>query len=274
MSTGAGAMATPAAPSRTLAALGNAASGIGYFFAGLAILIGLWWLAIYIATKNPALSQFTNFGPLPAFKAIPHMWDNGLIPKALQTSAYRLGMGLLIAIAIGVPIGIIMGRNKRFRELSNSPFQLMRMISPLSWEPIAVIVFAGWDSAIIFLIAIAAVWPIMFSTAAGLSKVDPAWFKVARNLGATPWQMVTEIIVPAIAFDVVTGIRLAVGVAWIVLVPAEFLGVTSGFGYTIEDARESLEYENLMAMILVIGAVGYVLDSACMVLIKKYSWHK
>jgi NitT/TauT family transport system permease protein len=74
--------------------------------------------------------------------------------------------------------------------------------------------------------------------------------------------MVTQIIVPAITFDVVTGIRLAVGVAWIVLVPAEFLGVTSGFGYTIEDARESLEYDHLMAMILVIGAVGYVLDDA------------
>jgi NitT/TauT family transport system permease protein len=223
---------------------------------------------------NPALSQFSNFGPGPAFKAIPHMWDNGLIPKALQSSGYRLGMGLLIAIAIGVPIGIIMGRNKMFRDLTNSPFQLMRMISPLSWEPIAVIVFAGWDSAIIFLIAIAAVWPIMFSTAAGLAKVDPAWFKVARNLGAKPWQMVTEIIIPAIMFDVVTGIRLAVGVAWIVLVPAEFLGVTSGFGYTIEDARESLEYEHLMAMLLVIGAVGYVLDSFCMALIKRYSWHR
>lgn len=274
MTTNAGTMANPGAQSRSAAAMGNAASGIAYFFAGLAILIGLWWLAIYVATKNPALAQFANFGPAPAFKAIPHLWENGLIPKALQTSGYRLGMGLLIAIAIGVPIGIIMGRNRRFRDLSNSPFQLMRMISPLSWEPIAVIVFAGWDSAIIFLIAIAAVWPIMFSTAAGLAKVDPAWFKVARNLGATPWQMVTEIIIPAIAFDVVTGIRLAVGVAWIVLVPAEFLGVTSGFGYTIEDARESLEYENLMAMILVIGAVGYVLDSMCMVLIRKYSWHK
>ncbi|MBI5109507.1 MAG: ABC transporter permease subunit [Rhodocyclales bacterium] len=268
-------MANPAAAqSRTSAAFGNAATGTGYFFAGLAILIALWWLAIYVATLNPKLAHFANFGPVPAFKAIPHMWNSGLIPKALETSGYRLGMGLLIAIAIGVPIGVIMGRKRRFRELTNSPFQLMRMISPLSWEPVAVIVFAGWDSAIIFLIAIAAVWPIMFSTAAGLSKVDPAWFKVARNLGATPWQMVTEIIVPAIAFDVVTGIRLAVGVAWIVLVPAEFLGVTSGFGYTIEDARESLEYEHLMAMLLVIGAVGYVLDSLCMVLIKKYSWHK
>jgi NitT/TauT family transport system permease protein len=150
----------------------------------------------------------------------------------------------------------------------------MRMISPLSWEPIAVIVFAGWDQAIVFLIAIAAVWPVMFSTAAGLSKVDPAWFKVARNHGAKPWHVVTQIIVPAIAFDVLTGIRLALGVGWIVLVPAEFLGVTSGFGYTIEDARESLEYEKLMAMLLVIGAVGYVLDSICLSLIKRYSWHK
>lgn len=273
MSTNAAALANPT-QSRSSAAFGSVSSSVGYFLAGLAILIGLWWLAIYIATKNPALAQFANFGPVPAFKAIPHMWNNGLIPKALQTSGYRLGMGLLIAIAIGVPIGIIMGRNKIFRDLTNSPFQLMRMISPLSWEPIAVIVFAGWDSAIIFLIAIAAVWPITFSTAAGLSKVDPAWFKVARNLGAKPWQLVTEIIIPAIMFDVVTGIRLAVGVAWIVLVPAEFLGVTSGFGYTIEDARESLEYEHLMAMLLVIGAVGYVLDSICMVLIKRYSWHR
>jgi hypothetical protein len=114
----------------------------------------VWWLAIYNRRnrdQEPGLVAVdpnfgAAFGPIPAFKAIPHMWDNGLIPKALQTSGYRLGAGLLIAIAIGVPIGIIMGRNKRFRELSNSPFQLMRMISPLSWEPIAVIVFAGWDS--------------------------------------------------------------------------------------------------------------------------------
>jgi NitT/TauT family transport system permease protein len=260
--------------SRSSAALISMVWSTGNFVGGLAILFALWWLAIYVATLNPALSQFANFGPVPAFKAMGHMWEKGLIPKALATSGYRLGAGLLIAISIGVPVGILIGRSRRFRELSNSPFQLMRMISPLSWEPIAVIVFAGWEQAIIFLIAVASVWPVMFSTAAGLSKVDPAWFKVARNLGAKPWHVVTEIIVPAIAFDVLTGIRLALGVAWIVLVPAEFLGVTSGFGYTIEDARESLEYENLMAMLLVIGAVGYVLDTACMTLIKRYSWHR
>lgn len=268
------AMAASSARSRSVDALGRATIAMGYFVGGLTLLVAAWWLVIYLATKNPALSQLTNFGPAPAFKSMVHMWHTGHVQKALLASGYRLGMGLLIAVAIGVPIGIMMGRSRRFRELSNSPFQLGRMISPMSWEPIAVIVFAGWEPAIIFLIAIAAVWPIMFSTAAGLAKVDPAWFKVARNLGASPWQMVTEIIVPAIMFDVVTGIRLAVGVAWIVLVPAEFLGVTSGLGYTIEDARESLEYEHLMAMLVVIGIVGYLLDLCCQVLIKRYSWHK
>lgn len=254
--------------------LKGTANGLINFFAGLTILFALWWLAIYLATLDPAASHWAAFGPIPAFKSLGKMWESGLIANALWTSGYRLGIWLLIAIAIGVPIGIVMGRSKRFRDLSNSPFQLMRMISPLSWEPIAVIMFAGWDPAIIFLIAIASVWPVIFSTAAGLAKVDPAWFKVARNLGAKPWHIVTQIILPAITFDVLTGIRLAVGVAWIVLVPAEFLGVTSGFGYTIEDARESLEYDHLMAMILVIGAVGYVIDASLLMLIKRFSWHK
>ena len=202
------------------------------------------------------------------------LWEDGTIQRAVSSSGYRLGIGLTIAIACGIPLGILMGRSKRFREISNSPFQLLRMISPLSWEPIAVIVFITWNQAIIFLIAIAAVWPVAFSTAAGLAKVDPAWFKVARNLGAKPWHTLTQIILPAIAFDILTGIRLALGVAWIVLVPAEFLGVTSGLGYSIEDARETLSYDHLTAMVLVIGVIGYALDSTCALAIKRFSYHR
>ena len=241
---------------------------------GLAVLVGLWWLAIYTVTQNPELSQFQDFSPVSTFKAFPEIWENGTIQAALRDSGYRLGMGLLLAIAIGVPVGIVFGRVKWFHNLFNVPFQFLRMISPLSWEPIAVVVFTGWESAIIFLIAIASVWPVVFSTAAGLAKVDPNWFKVARNLGAKPYHMVTRIIIPAIMFDVLTGVRLALGVAWIVIIPAEFLGVTSGFGYAIEDARESLEYSHLMAFVLVIGAVGYVLDSILVMLIKRFSWHR
>ncbi|MGD2118652.1 MAG: ABC transporter permease [Chromatiales bacterium] len=250
------------------------AHGVGNLIGGLAILFALWWLSIYLITLDPANALFDSFGLVPAFQALPDLWEDATIPDAMLTSGYRLGMGLLIAIGIGVPVGIIMGRVGWFKKLSNVPFQFLRMVSPLSWEPIAVIVFLEWDHAIIFLIAIASVWPVVFATSAGLEKVDPNWFKVARNLGANNWHVLTKIILPAIAYDVLTGIRLALGVAWIVLIPAEFLGVTSGFGFAIQDARESMLYENLMAMILVIGAVGYVLDGICVILIKKYAWTK
>ena len=241
--------------------------------AGLAILFALWWFGGYLIYINPNTTNFADFGPIPTLQAFPHLWELGKIQAAVQTSGYRLGIGLLIAIIVGVPIGILLGRSRVFRELSNSPFQLIRMISPLSWEPIAVIVFTTWNGAIVFLIAIAAVWPIVFATAAGLAKVDPAWFKVARNLGAKPWHMVTQIILPAIMFDILTGVRLALGVGWIVLVPAEFLGVTSGLGYSIADARETLSYDHLTAMVLTIGIMGYILDSSCALLIKRFSWH-
>jgi NitT/TauT family transport system permease protein len=244
---------------RTSRAAEAAGRGFVNFSLGLLILAALWWLGGYMIAKNPETQSFSGLGKLQ---------------KAIAASMYRLSGGLGIAIAIGIPIGIIMGRSKRFRDLSNSAFQFLRMISPLSWMPIAVFVFAAWDHSIIFLIAIASVWPVMFSTAAGLAKVDPAWFKVARNLGATPIQMLTQIILPAISFDIFTGIRLALGVAWVVLVPAELLGVTSGLGYAIKDARETLAYDQLTAMVLTIGVIGYALDTLCALLIKRFSWHR
>jgi len=218
--------------------------------------------------------MFSDFGPISALKVLPELWQFGAIRGALKSSSYRLGTGLALAIIIGIPLGILIGRIRWFQRLTNVPFQFLRMISPLSWEPIAVVVFSEWDAAIIFLIAIAAVWPVAFATASGLAKVDPAWFKVARNLGAKPWHMVTRIIMPAITFDILTGIRLVLGVAWIVIIPAEFLGVTTGFGFAVEDAREGLEYAHLMGLILVIGVVGFVLDSICVMLIKRFSWHR
>jgi NitT/TauT family transport system permease protein len=86
--------------------------------------------------------------------------------------------------------------------------------------------------------------------------------------------MLTQIILPAISFDIFTGIRLALGIAWVVLVPAELLGVTSGLGYAIKDARETLSYDHLTAMVLTIGVIGYVLDTCCALLVKRYSWHR
>jgi NitT/TauT family transport system permease protein len=187
-------------------------------------------------------------------------------------SLYRVGLGMLIAVVIGVPLGILIGRIAQLREITNIPFQFLRMISPLSWMPIAVMGFDTWDAAIVFLITVAAIWPIVFATAAGVRRIDPAWIKVARNLGANPWHMLTTVILPAVATDIFTGIRLALGVAWVVLVPAEYLGVTSGLGYAINDARDTLEYDRLSATVVVIGVIGFALDTLCQKAIGRLNW--
>lgn len=250
------------------------AERFGWAVAGIGVVAGLWYIAGLWLAANPTTKTFTAFGLIPTLQAFPEMWEAGKIQAASAASGYRLGMGLLIAIAIGAPIGVLMGRIKWFNNYTNSPFQFIRMISPLAWMPLAVLVFSTWNGSIIFLIAIASVWPVMFATAAGLAKVDPAWFKVARNLGAKPWHMLTKVIMPAIMFDVLSGIRLALGVAWIVLVPAEYLGVTSGLGYAIEDARETLSYNHLTALVVTIGVIGYFLDGILVALIKRASWHR
>jgi NitT/TauT family transport system permease protein len=138
--------------------------------------------------------------------------------------------------------------------------------------PIAVLAFSTWDSAIVFLIAAAAIWPITFASANGIRRIDPQWFRVGRNLGAREHHLVRYVVLPAILQDVLMGLRLAIGIAWIVLVPAEYLGVTSGLGYAINDARDTLEYDRLAAIVILIGGIGFVLDAACLALIRRFAW--
>jgi NitT/TauT family transport system permease protein len=245
-----------------------------YALAGMTLLLGLWWLGGWAVQSNPRFFAFADFAPAPTFARLTGMLVSGEAAGMTGPSLYRIGLGLLWATAIGVPFGILVGWFAEVRKLTNIPFQFLRMISPLSWMPIAVMAFATWDAAIVFLIGIAAVWPVLFSTAAGLKRVDPAWFKVARNLGARPWHMLFTIILPAISQDILTGIRLALGIAWVVLVPAEYLGVTSGLGYAINDARDTLEYDRLAATVVIIGAIGFFLDFLCQYAIGRLSWHR
>lgn len=239
---------------------------------GVIGLLGVWWLGGWIVESNPDIAAFADFAPGPTFARLGDMIDSGEVTDSAIPSLYRVGLGLLWACLIGIPLGILTGRSAAMRATTNIPFQFLRMISPLAWMPIAILAFSSWDAAIIFLIAVAAVWPILFSTAAGVRRIDPAWFKVARNLGAKPIHMLIAVILPAIAQDILTGVRLALGVAWIVLVPAEYLGVTSGLGYAINDARDTLEYDRLAATVLVIGLIGFVIDLVCQQAIKQASW--
>lgn len=259
-------------PNRVLY-FGRLLAGLKYPAAGITGLLALWWLGGKMIQNNPDLMAFSSFAPGPTFDALLYLINSGEIWPTIFASLERILAGLFWGILIGVPMGILIGYMDTALKITNVPFQFLRMISPLAWMPIAVLSFDTWDGAIIFLIVMAAVWPIMFSTAHGVRRIDPNWFKVARNLGADGPKMLRRIILPAIMSDVMAGIRLAVGVAWVVLVPAEYLGVTSGLGYAINDARDTLAYDVLAAIVVVIGVIGYCLDSLCGILVNRSNWH-
>ena len=240
--------------------------------AGVLIFLGAWYLGGQWVANNPDTQNFADFAPEPAIKAFSDLLTTGSLIENSLPSLKRIFMGIMIALAIGIPLGVAIGRFTLLNDSTHLPFQFLRMISPLAWMPIAVLIYPTWDSAIIFLITMAAVWPLILSSAAGVKRIDPSWFTVARNLGASEFQIITKVILPAVLYDIVNGLRLAIGIAWVVIVPAEFLGVSSGLGYAINDARDTLEYDTLAAYVVAIGFIGYILDSSCGYLTKKINW--
>ena len=226
---------------------------------GLAAALGLWWaVAAWRWQADPILSAFA---PKPSFEALFSFFRTGELWPHLWASLRRILGGLAVASAVGIPLGVLIGVWPRMERTTTALFQFLRMVSPLSWMPLAVMAFGLGDFPVIFLIAVAAVWPLLLNTAAGVAAVDPQRLLLARSLCATGWETVFKIIVPSILGHILTGLRLAVGIAWIVLVPAEMLGVRAGLGYYILDTRDRLAYSELVAVILIIGATGYILDA-------------
>ena len=226
--------------------------------AGLAMAVLLWQLGVNALLHNMPIAA--AFGPRPAAAALLEMLQDSHVWLHIAVSLKRVAIGLLLAILVGVPLGIL-SASWRFFARSTSPlFQFLRMVSPLSWMPLAVMVFGVGDAPVYFLLAFAAVWPVMLSTAAGVAQIDPNWLLLARSLSATRWETIRRLILPGITAQILTGIRLAIGIIWIVLVPAEMLGVSAGLGYFILDTRDRLAYSELMAAIVLIGFLGFLLD--------------
>jgi len=226
--------------------------------AGLVLVGLLWWIGSVLLTLRTPVA--VAFGPWPAFKALAGLLAGAEIWHHVLLSLQRVAVGLLLAFAFGVPLGVLTGMSRGFSRASTPVFQFLRMISPLSWMPIAVMVLGVGDAPVYFLLAFAAVWPILLSTAAGVAQLDPNWLLLARSLSATRGETVLRVILPGITAQILTGVRLAIGIIWIVLVPAEMLGVSAGLGYFILDTRDRLAYSELMAAIVLIGALGYLLD--------------
>nr|WP_235837872.1 ABC transporter permease [Chitinasiproducens palmae] len=225
---------------------------------GLLLVVAIWWLAVDLATEPDTLAR--QFAPPAAFDALLGLLRDGSLLNHALVSLRRVGLGLLIALVIGVPGGLLLGSLPRLAATLTPTLQLLRMVSPLSWMPIAVMALGIGDRSIVFLLAFAAVWPVMMSTSAGVAQLDQRWLQLGRSLAATRSEMLLRIVLPGVVSPVLTGVRLAIGILWIVLVPAEMLGVSSGLGYFILDTRDRLAYSELMAGVLAIGALGYALD--------------
>ena len=233
---------------------------------GLAVIIILWWLATRSLT-----GMLVAFTPMHTLAALIKMLADGSLLNNTLISLQRVCIGLLFAMVIGLPVGILMGYFRTLEQLSMPVLQLLRMISPLSWMPIAVMAMGVGDHPVWFLLSFAAVWPVIFSTASGIKQLSPHWLMQARAASATPWETLCYVVLPGILGHIFTGLRLAIGILWIVLVPCEMLGVSSGLGYAILDARDSLDYSGLMAVILTIGVVGFLMDCLMRCLLRPFS---
>lgn len=225
---------------------------------GLAVLVLLWWLLTDVLANQQSMAQ--RFGPGPASVALINMLSEQEIWHHAVVSLQRVLIGLGIAAVVGIPLGLVLGWWRTVNDALSPTFQFLRMISPLSWMPIAVMVFGIGDHPVYFLLAFAAVWPVMLNTLAGVKAVDSRWLTLGQSLSASRLETWRHIVLPAITGHILTGLRLAIGVVWIVLVPCEMLGVSAGLGYFILDTRDRLDYPSLMATILLIGALGFLLD--------------
>jgi NitT/TauT family transport system permease protein len=245
---------------RLLAALRRAALPA----AGVLVALAIWWACTSLLV--PPGSFLARFSPDKAAVALARLLTTGQLWPHLLTSFRRVLVGLAISAAIGLPLGLAVGSLPLFARASGPVFQFVRMVSPLSWTPLAIILLGVGDRPVYFLIAIGCVWPIVLSTSAGVAALDRRWVLVGRSLGATRVEVLRTIVWPGIRPNVLTGLRLAVGMAWIILVPAEMLGVSSGLGYFILNTRDRLAYADLMAAIVVIGTCGFLIDGAARVL--------
>jgi len=248
-----------AIPSRLRSALGGSALGI----AGLVVLLLAWWLGTDVLAPAGFIRRFS---PSSTFGSLTVLLTQSDLPVHLLVSLRRIAVGLAFALLIGVPLGLAVGRSRWLNAATSPAFQFLRMISPLSWMPLAVMVFGVGDRPIYFLLTFAAVWPILLNTAEGVRRLEPSWLRLAASLSATRWETLWHVIIPGVLGHVLTGLRLSIGIVWIVLVPCEMLGVSAGLGYFILDTRDRLAYSELMAMVLIIGLLGFLLDGGARLL--------
>jgi NitT/TauT family transport system permease protein len=220
------------------------------------VLLILWEVASRIGLVNP---QF-----LPPFSKamldLVHLAGTGELFSALAASLFRVVSGFVIAVVIGVTLGALMGRYRWMDDLADPLVELLRPISPLALFPLAILWFGLGDASKIFIIALAASFPVIQNTYAGVRSIEQNFFRASGSFGATQSEMFFNVVLPGCLPQMFTGIRLAWGVSLIVIIAAEMVGATTGIGYMVLEAQQTFRTERVFAGIIVVGLVGFVTD--------------
>lgn len=220
-------------------------------------------LIILIWEVSARLSGWSSYVFPDPFTVLIGLWEltsNGTLFRHTVASLFRVTLGFYSAIALGVPLGIILSRMETAHALINPVVQFLRPISPLAWIPLAMLWFGIGDPPAVFLIFLASFFPIVVATAIAVQHINSTFFQVAANFGFKPGEVLTKLILPAIMPEVITALRLTITIAWLVVVAAEMIAVQSGLGFLILDSRNALRMDYVMDGMIVIGLIGISLD--------------
>jgi nitrate/nitrite transport system permease protein len=241
--------------------------------AGIALLVAVWGLLTMkgssfptpAATFEEALKVFAD----PFYRKGPN--DQG-IGWNILFSLQRVAVGFGMAAAVGIPLGFMIGRFDVLNRMVSPLISLLRPVSPLAWLPIGLLVFKAANPAAIWTIFICSIWPMIINTAVGVQRVPEDYMNVAKVLNLSEWKIMSRILFPAVLPYMLTGVRLSVGTAWLVIVAAEMLTGGVGIGFWVWDEWNNLNVTHILIAIFVIGVVGLVLEWMLIGIARRFSY--
>ncbi len=224
----------------------------------LAVLCGLiaaWW-AVVLATHSVIFPT-----PWAVVTGTWELLENGTLWDHIGASLMRVGLGFGLAVCVAVPLGLWMGWVRGAYDTLNPLFQILRPISPIAWIPIAILWFGVGDASPVYLIFISSVFPMIVQTTVGVHTIEKRYLRAAENFGVSRRTLFTRVVIPAVLPQIVVGMRIGLGVAWLVVVAAEMIALHSGLGYMIMDSRNAgNRYDLVIAGMIMIGLIGLSLD--------------
>jgi NitT/TauT family transport system permease protein len=232
----------------------------------LALLIAAWW-GVVAATASVIFPT-----PGQVVTGTVELIRDGTLWQHIAASLLRVAAGFLLAVGVGVPLGLWMGWKRGAYETLNPIFQILRPISPIAWIPIAILWFGVGNASPIFLIFISSVFPLVVQTTVGVHTIDTRYLRAAENFGVSRFTLFRRVVIPAALPQIIVGMRIGLGVAWLVVVAAEMIALRSGLGYLIIDSRNAgNRYDLVIAGMILIGLIGLSLDGV-MRLLEELKW--